>query len=61
MILQLFLLVYFQYFYLLELLVFAYLFILNGSKVKNCLKIYILTCFALDLVVIIKITRAIKS
>ena len=42
MILQLFLLVYFQYFYLLELLVFAYLFILNGSKVKNCLK-YIYT------------------
>ena len=35
MILQLFLLVYFQYFYLLEFFVFAFLLILSGSKIKN--------------------------
>ena len=40
MILQLFLLVCFQYFYLLELLDFAYLLILSGSKVRNYLKKY---------------------
>ena len=33
---------YFQYFYLLDLLVFAYSLILSGLKVKNCLKISIL-------------------
>ena len=38
MILQLFLLVYFQYFYLLELLAFAYSLILSGLKVKNYFK-----------------------
>ena len=32
----------FQYFYLLELFVFAYSLILSGLKVKNCLKINIL-------------------
>ena len=35
MILQLFLLAYFQYFYLSELLAFAYLLISSGLKVKN--------------------------
>ena len=35
MILQLFLLVYFQYFYLLEFFVFAFLLILSGLKIKN--------------------------
>ena len=38
MILQLFLLVYFQYFYLSELLAFAYSLILSGLKAKNYLK-----------------------
>ena len=33
---------YFQYFYLLELFVFAHSLILSGLKVKNCLKINIL-------------------
>ena len=42
MILQIFLLVYFQCFYLLELFVFACLLILSGLKVKNYLKINIL-------------------
>ena len=42
MTLQIFLLVYFQCFYLLELFVFAYLLILSGLKVKNYLKINIL-------------------
>ena len=36
--LKTFLLVYFQYFYLSELLAFAYLLILSGLKVKNYLK-----------------------
>ena len=39
---QTFLLDYFQYFYLLELFVFAYLLISNGLKVKGYLKINIL-------------------
>ena len=38
-----FLLDYFQYFYLLELFALVYLFILNGLKVKNYLKINILS------------------
>ena len=38
MILQLFLLVYFQYFYLSELLAFVYSLILSGLKVKNYFK-----------------------
>ena len=38
MIIQLFLLVYFQYFCLLQLLAFAYSLILSGFKVKNYLK-----------------------
>ena len=38
MILQLFLLVYFQYFYLSKLLAFAYSLILSGLKVRNYLK-----------------------
>ena len=38
MILQLFLLVYFQYVYLSELPAFAYSLILSGLKVKNYLK-----------------------
>ena len=42
MILQLFLLVHFQYFYLSELLAFAYSLILSGLKVKKYLKINIL-------------------
>ena len=42
MILQVFLLLYFQCFYLLELFVFAYLPILSGLKVKNYLKMNIL-------------------
>ena len=42
MILQLFLFVYSQYFYLLELLAFAYSLILSGLKVKKFLKINIL-------------------
>ena len=42
MILQLLLLVYFQYFYLSELLGFAYLLISSGLKIKNYLKINIL-------------------
>ena len=50
MTLHLFLLVYFQYFYLLELFVFANLLILSGLKVKNHFKKNIL---------IIEITRAI--
>ena len=40
MIIQLFLLVYFQYFYLSELLVFAYSLILSGLEVKNYVKKY---------------------
>ena len=38
MIIQLFLLVYFQYFYLTELLAFAYSLILSGLKVKKLFK-----------------------
>ena len=38
-----FLLDHFQYFYLLELFALTYLFILNGLKVKNYLKINIFT------------------
>ena len=56
-----FLLDYFQYFYLLDLYAFTCLLILSGLKVKNYLKINILTCFALDLVVITKNIRVIKS
>ena len=37
-----FLFVYFQYFYLLELFVFACLLILSGLKVKNYLKIILI-------------------
>ena len=42
MILLIFLLDYSQYFYLLELFVFAYLLILSVLKIKNCLKINVL-------------------
>ena len=38
MIIQLFLLVYFQYFYLTELLAFAYSLILSGLNVKKLFK-----------------------